>query len=77
MRSSLCLCASTGNINPWLGKHVPAPMITHATTEVMDSIFSMCPMLYHILNMYEGEPKNYRNRPVANACFLVTSCAAR
>jgi hypothetical protein len=26
---------------------------------------------------YEGGPKNNRNRPVAHACFLVTSCAAR
>jgi hypothetical protein len=27
--------------------------------------------------VYEGGPKNNRNRPVAHACFLVTSCAAR
>jgi hypothetical protein len=26
---------------------------------------------------YEGGPKSNRNRPVAHACFLVTSCAAR
>jgi hypothetical protein len=26
---------------------------------------------------YEGGPKNNRNRPIAHACFLVTSCAAR
>jgi hypothetical protein len=29
------------------------------------------------LQSYEGGPKNNRNRPVAHACFLVTSCAAR
>lgn len=40
-RSPFWLCASTGNINPWLGKHVPAP-----------TIFSMRSMSYHILNMY-------------------------
>jgi hypothetical protein len=28
-------------------------------------------------SVYEGGPKNNRNRPVAHACFLVTSCAAR
>jgi hypothetical protein len=27
--------------------------------------------------IYEGGPKSNRNRPVAHACFLVTSCAAR
>jgi hypothetical protein len=26
--------------------------------------------------LYEGGPKSNRNRPVAYACFLVTSCAA-
>jgi hypothetical protein len=31
---------------------------------------------YHIMgeHMYEGGPKSNRNRPVAHACFLVTSC---
>jgi hypothetical protein len=36
--------------------------------------FSTLPISSH---MYEGGPKNNRNRPVAHACFLVTSCAAR
>jgi hypothetical protein len=31
----------------------------------------------HLKIKYEGGPKNNRNRPVAHACFLVTSCAAR
>jgi hypothetical protein len=41
-----------------------------------------CMTLYYYLqslhgNTYEGGPKSNRNRPVAHACFLVTSCAAR
>jgi hypothetical protein len=30
---------------------------------------------YKRKSIYEGGPKNNRNRPVAHACFLVTSCA--
>jgi hypothetical protein len=38
-----------------------------------------CPsfLQLHKDDTYEGGPKNNRNRPVAHACFLVTSCAAK
>jgi hypothetical protein len=37
----------------------------------------VCVCIYIYIYIYEGGPKNNRNRPVAHACFLVTSCAAR
>jgi hypothetical protein len=36
-----------------------------------------CTLVTRGAQLYEGGPKNDRNRPVAHACFLVTSCAAR
>jgi hypothetical protein len=35
----------------WLNKHVPAATNTHATTELLDVLFSMQSVSYQILNM--------------------------
>jgi hypothetical protein len=42
-----------------------------------DAVKNRNSAVFWFFTTYEGGPKNNRNRPVAHACFLVTSCAAR
>jgi hypothetical protein len=46
----LCACVTRTFDRQRLGKHVPAAMNTHATTELLDAVFSMRSVSYQILS---------------------------